>query len=595
MVFFALSLAILGSLALIVFSGNVRWALMWSGPIGVVLGLWLLAPMILRAHQLYPQRPTEWIATFAILSGLFLVIAVLLALFASWPLAAAEWVPRWRFQDPRLAVVAWTVAVLPFGYLGLAAVLEWSLFSRLSMPENGLTVAGVVALIVVTCALAYRWLRKRPSLRTSSMVYATAVLASAGLVRLFLDVRPLGLRVLPDPPRLILATSVEKVRPLLVIGLDGGDWRVLRPLIQQGTVPTFARLAAEGVQGRVEALWPPYWSTPAWASVVTGYHRDQLGVHENLGATAAGLPPFELPLTLSLLMNPVLLFDQTMLRAGLIDAAPADRRWLRRPPVWERVTDAGVKTGVVFFPFTYPAVGQAAYVVSNRTVADLWEMMGVQPGQRDQLVSPETKAHEILGSLEGPVDNDALVRRLLPEAGRPSPPDALVDPTEVLQKALDVGERMFSVTEQLVSADPDLRMVVLYVGDFDSVCHAFWPYRFPDDYPRDRPRPEDVTALGPVIDRYLTHLDDRIGRLIAAFPTPPNVLIVADHGFEPSRMTTLWRAWHSRYGLFVAGGPDVRRTDEFVDVSYFDVAPTILDLLGFDPAQDLRGRSVLRH
>jgi predicted AlkP superfamily phosphohydrolase/phosphomutase len=153
---------------------------------------------------------------------------------------------------------------------------------------------------------------------------------------------------------------------------------------------------------------------------------------------------------------------------------------------------------------------------------------------------------------------------------------------------------MFNVAEELVTGDRDLQLVMLYVGDFDSVCHAFWPYRFPDQYPTDRPAPADVNALGPVIDRYLSHVDERIGKLIAAFSTPPNVLVVADHGFEPSRMTTLWKAWHSRYGFFLAGGPDVRRTDTFLDVSYFDIAPTIVDLLGFEPAPDLKGRSIRR-
>ena len=55
----------------------------------------------------------------------------------------------------------------------------------------------------------------------------------------------------------------------------------------------------------------------------------------------------------------------------------------------------------------------------------------------------------------------------------------------------------------------------------------------------------------------------------------------------------LWRGRHSRRGMFLAAGPDVQRGCEQLKVSYFDIVPTMLDLLGFEPASDLTGRSVL--
>ena len=33
---------------------------------------------------------------------------------------------------------------------------------------------------------------------------------------------------------------------VLVIGLDGADWRVLRPYLEDGTMPNLARLIEEG-------------------------------------------------------------------------------------------------------------------------------------------------------------------------------------------------------------------------------------------------------------------------------------------------------------------------------------------------------------
>ncbi len=105
------------------------------------------------------------------------------------------------------------------------------------------------------------------------MVWAVVVVTAAGFVRLFVEVRPLSLPVLSDQPPLVSAHRTANTRPLLVIGLDGGDWRALRPLMAEGRVPTLARLAADGVQGQVEALWPPYL------------------VHPRMGERRDGLPP----------------------------------------------------------------------------------------------------------------------------------------------------------------------------------------------------------------------------------------------------------------------------------------------------------------
>ena len=62
---------------------------------------------------------------------------------------------------------------------------------------------------------------------------------------------------------------------------------------------------------------------------------------------------------------------------------------------------------------------------------------------------------------------------------------------------------------------------------------------------------------------------------------------------EASNAVELWKAWHSPYGMFVAAGPDVQPRDQLGDVSYFDIVPTILDLLAFNRPADLRGQSLV--
>jgi predicted AlkP superfamily phosphohydrolase/phosphomutase len=133
----------------------------------------------------------------------------------------------------------------------------------------------------------------------------------------------------------------------------------------------------------------------------------------------------------------------------------------------------------------------------------------------------------------------------------------------------------------------------VHIGGFDNACHAFWQYRFPEDFPADPPDAGDVKNYGPVIDRYLEFIDKRLAKLLAAFPVRPNVIIVSDHGHGPIDTATLWRGHHASPGLFIAAGPDVLKSSEILKVSYYDIVPTILDLTGFMKADGLRGRSVV--
>jgi hypothetical protein len=598
--FLGVGLALSISLILFVWTRSVRLATAWGALWGLAMGFLVIAPQVLHVHHLHPEGFRDWLIVDAFFGLVFTVLGVLLSALASWPLGVHELVRRRTpLRNVFLATGLWSAVCLPVAYLVLAALIEWGFFSRLPPADGHLTViftsSASLCLMVLGSVVAYRWcIGHDPNAAARWLGYGAVLGVSLGIAALWFRAEALPSASGDDVPPLVSRPADRSPAPLLVIGLDGGNWRTLRPLVERGSVPTFARIAASGLQGETRALWPPYWSTPAWGAILTGHSQEDIGVHQDMQATVAGLPAFELPMTLDLRLNPILLVELGLIHARIIEAAAASRDRLRRPPIWERLSQAGVKTAVVHFPFTYPATNQAAYVVSDRVVTDLWEMMGVETGRRTQLVSPASDEDQLLSWFSGNRGvAPSVLNQLLSQPDWPKPRDAIVNPSEVLRKTLDTSQRMFSVTEQIVKADPALSVVMLYATDFDSICHAFWPYRFPEDFPHDPPAPADVQALGPVIDRYLEYLDQRLGHLIAAFPTPPNVIVVADHGEGPAEMVTLWRGWHSELGLFLAAGPDVSRQGGLRAVSYFDVVPTMLDLLNLEKPSDLTGHSVI--
>jgi len=66
---------------------------------------------------------------------------------------------------------------------------------------------------------------------------------------------------------------------VIVIGLDGGTWSLVRPWADNGDLPTFKRLLREGVHGMLQTIIPPI-TAPAWASFATGKNPGKHGIFD---------------------------------------------------------------------------------------------------------------------------------------------------------------------------------------------------------------------------------------------------------------------------------------------------------------------------
>jgi predicted AlkP superfamily phosphohydrolase/phosphomutase len=210
-------------------------------------------------------------------------------------------------------------------------------------------------------------------------------------------------------------------------------------------------------------------------------------------------------------------------------------------------------------------------------------------------VAPRELARELLAPFTDDEGfGETLISELLPGPQGPRPADAAHDPVLALRWAADIDRRTLDVSEVILKKDPKRSVLAIYLDGFDLIAHAFWQYRFPEDFHDNKPAPADVERLKPVIDRYVQYLDARVGRLLALYATKPDVLIVSDHGHGPTTIDSSWRGWHWSPGMFLMGGPQVPYRANRVRVSYYDVLPTVLDLKRLHHPTGLRGTSVLR-
>jgi len=110
----------------------------------------------------------------------------------------------------------------------------------------------------------------------------------------------------------------------LVIGIDGGGWDLITPWIQEGALPNIADIMQDGCYGKLQSTSPAT-TCPAWRCYSTGKNPGKLGVYWWVNVDWENQ---ELPLHNS--------------------------QSFKSYDMWEYMNRAGIKTGIINMPTTYP-------------------------------------------------------------------------------------------------------------------------------------------------------------------------------------------------------------------------------------------------
>ncbi len=264
---------------------------------------------------------------------------------------------------------------------------------------------------------------------------------------------------------------------VLVVGLDGATFDLLDPWIDQGYLPTLARLIAAGSRAPLESTLPPV-TAAAWASFMTGKHPAKHGV-----------------------------FDFFRGRAGRVNLV--DATCIEGSTLWGLLSAAGRRVGVLNVPVTYPPQPVNGYLV---------------PG----LLSPDQ------GRTTYPPDFLAAYRaelgpyRLTPTVPyRPGNEEAFIaDLHHVLATQSQYAQR-------LVQENPvDFLMVHFLVTDIAQ--HALWRHLDPAHPWHD---PILAQRYGNAVRDIFVQADVAIGQLIDLLPDDATNFVMSDHGFGPVNQT----------------------------------------------------------
>jgi len=238
-----------------------------------------------------------------------------------------------------------------------------------------------------------------------------------------------------------------------------------------GRLPNLARLRARGGLLPIESTFPPA-TFPAWTTCVTGVNPGRHGLFDF--TEVSGMPPS-------------LRFTNSSSR--------------KAPALWNLLSDAGKRIGVLGVPATYPPEPVNGFMVSgfDSPVATDIDASFVWPPE----YYPEVRDWRFADVQESNIGPHWHARAL-----------------PALLRKIDDKER---IACKLLAKEPwDFFMVVF--GETDTVSHHFWMFHDPQS-PRHRAGFE--TAIREVYER----LDRTVGKLLEVADEDTVTCVVSDHGF----------------------------------------------------------------
>ncbi|HRX03747.1 MAG: alkaline phosphatase family protein [Anaerolineales bacterium] len=265
---------------------------------------------------------------------------------------------------------------------------------------------------------------------------------------------------------------------LLVIGLDGATFDLMRPWAEAGELPNLQRLMSEGSWGPLRSVVHPF-TAQAWTSMVTG---TQQGKHRVFDFWERDFATYGFRL-----LN-------------------ASHRAL--PALWNLLSAAGKDVIIVNLPQTYPPEPVQGVMVSGRDTPGLGAAYTYPASLKGELDEVSDTPYVIVP------DDWLWMQRGRPDLAR----------AELLRE-IDVR---FDAARHLMETRP-WDMTFFVVSATDGVAHFFWKYHDPTHPLYD---PVEAERYGNTILEVYRRCDQRIGELLAWLEETGNcnVLVVSDHG-----------------------------------------------------------------
>lgn len=270
---------------------------------------------------------------------------------------------------------------------------------------------------------------------------------------------------------------------VIVIGLDGGTFRLLQPWAREGRLPTLARIMEEGTWGTLRTTVRPE-SSVAWTSFMTGVNPGKHGI-----------------------------FGFARWKGRGYSYGINDSRNIGAPTLWHILSEQGKRVGVLNVPMTYPPSPVKGFLVSGM----------MTPSLQSPFTFPDDLAQRLLASVgDYVISVDGLGRSA----------------EELLARLNYCTQRRKEALLYLMEEYEWDLLVAVFIAP-DRIQHFLWAEMDPH-HPRHDPQADDLSED---ILKCYAQLDEIIGSLLDVVDDRTLLFIVSDHGFNGFHKMVNLNAW----------------------------------------------------
>ncbi len=273
---------------------------------------------------------------------------------------------------------------------------------------------------------------------------------------------------------------MNKQPKAVVIGLDAATWILIRPWMEEGSMPNLAQLMRGGVTGILQSVLPPI-TPPAWTSFMTGKQPGKHGIFN---------------------------FVETEHGGYAMNYANATSR--RSPTVWKLLNDAGFTVGTMNIPFTYPPEKLNGFQISGMDT----------PSETSPFIHPPELREELVKHLGHELQLDLRFLGSMTTDERRS---------QVLEEMRQMDDQWSKTALYLLENHPQDVMMFVFMS-IDTVQHYFWQHMDREHFLHD---PALAKKFGGAIRQVYERLDAAVGRIVEKLPSETAVFVVSDHGGGP--------------------------------------------------------------
>lgn len=281
---------------------------------------------------------------------------------------------------------------------------------------------------------------------------------------------------------------------ILVIGLDGATFDLIKPWAAAGYLPTLSRLMRDGAYGTLQSTLPPM-TAPAWTSFATGTNPGKHGLYD----WVAREPD-------SYRFTPVTAVDG------------------QAPTLYTLLSGAGRRVCTLNIPMTYPPLPVAGVMVSGLPA----------PTVQSGITYPPELYQEILQAV-----GDYM---LYPDPGQAYSNSGITAFLERLYRCTDLRAQTFAYLRQREPWD----FAMLVFNGTDTICHALWKY-MDRNHPLHDPR--TFAKFGSAIRDYYHYVDGHLANIVETLDDDTTLIIMSDHGFGPFHKFIHVNNWLIQEGL----------------------------------------------